>query len=207
MKLKIDIEYYNQVLRNKHPEEIIEWAVKLSESRVVTTSFGVYSAVLLSTFSRKDPNIRVIWCDTLFNTPETYEHSQFLKNALDLNIQRYLPLKSKEYIERTMGIPDISDPIHPEFTETVKLEPFRRAMAEHNPDIWFANIRVRQNSYRDSKDILSYSNDGILKVSPFYYWSDYDLDQYLEHNNLTKNETYVDPTKVLETKECGIHFE
>ena len=40
-----------------------------------------------------------------------------------------------------------------EFTEIVKLEPFRRALKEHNPEIWFTNIRVRQTQYRNYQDI------------------------------------------------------
>jgi len=46
-----------------------------------------------------------------------------------------------------------------------------------------------------------------LKVSPFYYWTDEDLDNYLEAYHLPKNSTYFDPVKALETRECGIHLE
>jgi len=73
--------------------------------------------------------------------------------------------------------------------------------------VWFTNIRVRQTEYRNSKDILSFSKDGILKVSPFYYWTDSDLNQYMQTHNLPKNESYVDVTKVLSNRECGIHFQ
>ena len=49
------------------------------------------------------------------------------------------------------------------------------------------------------------SNDGILKISPFYYWSDEELDDYLKKNNLPKNPDYFDPVKALQSRECGIH--
>ncbi len=204
---KLDIEKLNIHLRNKTPEEIAYWAIKLSDNRVVTTSFGIYSAVLLNTFSKKDKNIKILWCDTLYNTPNTYEHATDLINRFQLNIQKYEPLLSKESIDDSLGLPEVDNPKHIEFTEVVKLEPFRRALNEHQPDVWFTNIRIRQNEYRNSKDILSYSKDGILKVSPFYYCSDYDLDNYLEVHNLPKNSTYFDPTKALQNRECGIHFQ
>ena len=204
--IKIDLTEHNDFLRHKTPDEIIEWALPLTEKRIVTTSFGVYSAILLSTFSRKDPNIDVIWCDTGYNNYQTYEHAAKLIEDLNLNIHTYVPKNTRGFIDATLGLPMVDDPKHEEFTEVVKLEPFRRALAEHQPEIWFTNIRVRQTSYRDSKDILSYSNDGILKISPFYYWTDEDLDDYLTQNSLPKNIDYFDPVKALQSRECGIHL-
>jgi len=146
MSLKnLDIDRLNSELRHKTPDEIINWALTLTENRIVTTSFGIYSAVLLTTIVK--------------------------------------------------------------FSEVVKLEPFRRGLKETNPDLWFTNIRVRQTEYRNKKNILSFSKEGILKVSPFYYWSDADLDTYIEQHKLPKNVNYFDPIKALQNRECGIHLE
>ena len=203
----LNIEALNKELRDKTPDEIIDWALTLTDKRIVTTSFGVYSEVLLSTFFRKDKDINVVWCDTLYNTPDTYNHAMNIINKYKLNIHTYVPLKSREFIDYNIGLPGVSDPKHKEFTEVVKLEPFRRALKEHQPKVWFTNIRVRQTELRNKKDILSYSKDGILKISPFYYWTDADLDRYVEENKLTKNDSYFDVTKVLANRECGIHFQ
>ena len=203
--LKIDIETENKRLRKKTPVEIIRWAISLSEKRVVTTSFGTYSAVLLSAISKADKKMNVLWCDTGYNNYQTYKHANSLIELYKLNINIYTPKQTRGYIDVTLGLPTVDDPKHEDFTVIVKLEPFRRALEEHQPEVWFTNIRVRQTEYRDSKDILSYSNDGILKVSPFYYWSDADLDKYLEENNLPKNPDYFDPVKALQSRECGIH--
>ena len=205
--LNINIEQLNKELRNKTPEEIIDWALPLTKKRVVTTSFGIYSAVLLSTFYKKDKDINVLWCDTGFNIPETYNHANSLIRRFNLNINVYSPLISAAYLRSIIGMPTIDNPKHNDFSEIVKLEPFRRALKKHNPELWFTNIRVRQTELRDSKDILSYSKDGILKVSPFYYWSDSDLDNYLKENSLPKNDTYFDPIKALANRECGIHLQ
>jgi len=203
----IDIDFWNKELKHKSPEEIIDWALELTDKRIVTTSFGKYSAVLLSTFFNKDRDINVVWCDTGYNIPETYNHALKLMERFKLNIHTYVPKQSKAFTDFTLGLPDINDPKHKDFTEIVKLEPFRRALKEQDPELWFTNIRVRQTELRKSKDILSYSKDGILKVSPFYYWTDDDLDSYLEKNDLPKNSTYFDPVKALENRECGIHLQ
>ncbi|QXP77709.1 MULTISPECIES: phosphoadenosine phosphosulfate reductase family protein [Winogradskyella] len=205
--IDIDIDVWNKKLKDKSPIEIAEWALELSENRIVTTSFGIYSSVLLSTMSQLDNDIRVVWCDTLYNQPSTYEHAANLIDEYDLNIRKYKSLQTKAEIDSTIGLPNLEDDNHDEFSEVVKLEPFRRALKEENPDIWFTNIRIRQTEFRDKKDILSYSKDGILKVSPFYYWSDKDLDQYIQDNELAKNADYFDPIKALLNRECGIHFQ
>ncbi|MDH7911854.1 phosphoadenosine phosphosulfate reductase family protein [Winogradskyella sp. SYSU M77433] len=205
--IRLDIDAWNKKLKDRTPHEIAEWALRLSDNKIVTTSFGVYSSVLLSTMSQLDKDIRVVWCDTLYNQPSTYEHASNLIETYNLNINKYQPLISKETIDKTIGLPSVENDNHDKFSEVVKLEPFRRALKEQDPEVWFTNIRVRQTEYRDKKDILSYSKDGILKVSPFYYWSDKDLDAYLEANQLPKNSDYFDPVKALLSRECGIHFQ
>ncbi|MFD2587722.1 phosphoadenosine phosphosulfate reductase family protein [Croceitalea marina] len=208
MKFSIDqISRFNKQFRGIPPEEIISWAVNLSNKRIVTTSFGKYSAVLLSTFQRIDPMVKVIWCDTGFNLSETYEHANYLTNRYNLNLQTYVPKETRSYTEHRLGFPNVDEPGHKEFSDIVKLEPFRRALAEHQPEVWFTNIRIRQTALRSAKDILSLSNEGILKVSPFYYWTDDDLDDYLEAHELPKNSSYFDPVKALESRECGIHLQ
>lgn len=206
-RVNIDVDFWNGILKQKTPDEIIEWALTLTNNRIVTTSFGKYSSVLLSTMVRHDNDIKVIWCDTLFNSTATYQHAQSLTSQYNLNVYRYKSKLSKENIESTIGFPTLEDDNFNLFSEVVKLEPFRRALDEHKPDLWFTNIRVRQTEYRDKKDILSLSKDGILKVSPFYYWTDEDLEVYIKENQLIKNNDYFDPVKVLSSRECGIHLQ
>ena len=78
-------------------------------------------------------------------------------------------------------------------------------MEIHKPKVWFTNLRKGQTAFRDSIGIFSVSKEGILKVSPFYYWSDTDLDAYLEEHKLPNEFKYFDPTKALENRECGLH--
>ena len=65
--------------------------------------------------------------------------------------------------------------------------------------------RVRCN-VATSIDIVSQSKDGIIKVSPFYNWSDEALDTYLGEKNLPNEFVYFDPTKVESNRECGLHI-
>lgn len=199
------IENLNIQFKGIPPGEIISWAIKNSKNAVITTNFRPYEVAILYAVVDVKKSIPVIWCDTGYNTPKTYEHAEGLIERLDLNIDLYVPKQTSSHRDSVMGIPNIEDPRHVAFTEQVKLEPFRRAMAIHQPDVWFTNLRKGQTAHRDKLDILSLSNDGVLKVSPFYHWNDIQLDVYLKERNLPNEHHYFDPTKVLENRECGLH--
>lgn len=199
------IKQLNIQFKGIPPAEIISWAVKYGSKPVITTNFRPYEVAILHAVTQVSKDIPVIWCDTGYNTPKTYKHAEELIDRLKLNIKLYVPKQTSAHRDAVMGIPLIDDPRHAEFTKQVKLEPFSRAMEEHGPDVWFTNLRKGQTALRDSLDILSLSKDGVLKVSPFYHYSDSQLDAYLRKHDLPNEHNYFDPTKVLENRECGLH--
>jgi len=200
------IAQFNSDLKSKSPSDIVTWALEHADRPVVTTNFRPYEAAILHTVSQVLHSITVIWCDTGYNTAETYTHAEEVIDTLSLTVDLYVPRQTRAHREVIMGNPSVTDDSHKEFTEQVKLEPFRRAMEVHKPDVWFTNLRQGQTAHRDNLDILSVSGDGVLKVSPFYYWSDSDLDTYLQDHKLPNEHHYSDPTKVLEHRECGLHL-
>ena len=203
--MNLDIVQTNKELKGKSPKEIISWAIQQGGKSVVTTNFRPYEGAILHACTQVKPNIDVIWCDTGYNTPNTYVHAETLIEQLSLNIDLYVPKQTVAHRDVVLGIPNVEDEKHQLFTEQVKLEPFKRAMTFHKPTIWFTNLRKGQTAFRDSIDIVSKGKDGILKISPFYHWTDAELDKYLETHKIPNEFKYFDPTKVLENRECGLH--
>ncbi len=201
----MDINEINKELNQKSPTEIIQWALSLNKKVIVTTNFRPYEGAILHALSRVKNDIDVIWCDTGYNTSYTYKHADELIRTLNLNVHMYVPQQTEAFRNAMMGIPEVDSEQHKVFTDQVKLEPFRRAMAIHQPEVWFTNLRKNQTAFRNSIDVVSLSADGIIKVSPFYNYSDEELDAYLEANNIPNETRYYDPTKVLENRECGLH--
>ena len=204
--MSLNLTLINKKLKDKSPEEIISWAISFAKNPLITTNFRPYEVAILSAVTEVQKDIKVIWCDTGYNTVETYKHAEETIEKLNLNIHLYTPKQTTAHRNVVMGIPSIEDEKHVLFTEQVKLEPFSRAMKEHQPDVWFTNLRKGQTSFRNSIDIVSESKDGIIKVSPFYNWSDEALDHYLEAKNLSNEFVYFDPTKVESNRECGLHI-
>lgn len=205
---KSALERINAELKAQGPADVVKWAIEQANTPVITTNFRPYEAAILHLVTSVSPNIPVIWCDTGYNTKQTYAHAEALIERLNLNVKLYVPRQTVAHREVLMGggIPDIYDPLHAEFTKQVKLEPFQRAFSEHKPDVWFTNLRNGQTALRDTLDIVSVDAKGVLKVSPFYHWSDEELDHYLEAHDLENEFRYFDPTKVHGNRECGLHL-
>lgn len=207
-KLKVtaeNLQELNSLLETKTPAEIVRWAFEIAERPIVTTNFRPYEGSILHACVTENPAINVIWCDTGYNTPNTYRCAEELIDMLQLNVDLFVPKQTVAHRDLVMGIPGVDDPKHAEFTRQVKLEPFARAMAKHQPDVWFTNLRKGQTALRNSLNILSLSSDGVLKVSPFYHYSDAELDKYMEEHHLPNETKYFDPTKALANRECGLH--
>lgn len=202
---EVQLKTINDSLQGKTPQEIVAWALENAKNPVITTNFRPYEGSILHLTTSQDKELKVIWCDTGYNTPQTYRHAEELIEKFKLDIHLYVPKQTTSHRDVVMGIPQIDNPMHKVFTEQVKLEPFHRAMSEHQPDVWFTNLRKGQTAFRDSIDIVSQGLDGVLKVSPFYDWTDAQLDAYNEENGIPNEFKYFDPTKVLGNRECGLH--
>lgn len=203
--MKMDLTEINKQLSGKSPEEIVSWALSFAKKPIITTNFRPFEAAILHLVSKKKNDIDVVWCDTGYNTPQTYKHAEEIISRLQLNIDLYVPKQTVAHRNSVLGLPDVNNSKHEIFTEQVKLEPFRRAMNFHEPDVWFTNLRKGQTAFRDSIDVVSQDAKGVVKVSPFYHYTDEALEAYLEEHNLPNEFKYFDPTKVLGHRECGLH--
>jgi phosphoadenosine phosphosulfate reductase len=204
--MSLNLEEINKKLKDKSPIEIISWAISFAKNPVITTNFRPYEVAILKAVTEVQKDIKVIWCDTGYNTLQTYKHAEEIIKKLNLNVHLYTPKQTVAHRNVVLGVPSIEDPKHQLFTEQVKLEPFARAMKEHQPDVWFTNLRKGQTAFRNSIDVVSQSKDGIVKVSPFYNWTDEQLDAYLVEQKLPNEFVYFDPTKVESNRECGLHI-
>lgn len=206
-----NLDEHNSSLAGKSPKQIVEWALSVAKNPIITTNFRPYEAVILHLVASVRPDITVLFVDSGYNTEATYRHAQALIKKFNLNVITYIPKQTRAFRDVEMGgIPDVDSPLHDEFTEQVKLEPFRRALSELNPDVWFTAIRKEQTEFRNNLGVLSLSKDGVLKVAPLFEKTSEELNQYLVDNGLPSigeygEFDYFDPTKALANRECGLH--
>lgn len=205
--LDLDLDSVNASLRGASPREIVRWALGLGRRTIATTSMGRNAAVMLHIVSEVDRSVPTIWVDTGYNLRDTYIVAERLIRDLELNIHVYSPLMTSERRNAIMGgIPTVDEEErHREFTRQVKLEPFDRALAEFRPEVWLTGIRREETEHRKTLDIVSLDARGIVKVAPIFYWSDEQVEDYMEQQQLPTCKHYFDPTKVQDGRECGLH--
>jgi len=205
--VSIDLNSANAALRGASAAAIVQWALALGKPAIATTSMGRNAAVMLHLVSSVDVSVPTVWVDTGYNLRDTYVVAERLIRELALDIRVYSPLMTSERRNAIMGgIPTVDEEErHREFTRQVKLEPFARALADLQPEVWFTGIRREETEHRKTLDILSVDDRGILKVAPLFYWSDQDVEQYMAQHQLPTCRHYFDPTKVHDGRECGLH--
>ena len=201
----------NTELRSQSPLEIIRWAIAQANGRaIVSTNFRPYEAVILHLVTQVQPEIPVLWVDHGYNRPATYRHAEQLKTRLGLNLRPFLPKYTAAHYDAVFGGMPEPTPENEErikaFSTAMKLEPFQRGMQELAPAIWLTALRQVQNPNRAGLDIVSEDkNFHSLKISPLFYWTDADMEKYLEQHDLPNEWDYFDPAKAHEKRECGLH--
>jgi phosphoadenosine phosphosulfate reductase len=201
----------NAELRNKSALEIVKWAIAQGKGRaIVSTNFRPYEAVLLHLATQAQADIPVLWADHGYNRPATYQHAEQLKKLLKLNIKGYVPKVTAAHYDAAFGGAPAPTPENEarikEFSAVMKLEPFLRGMKELAPTIWLTALRKVQNPNRAGLDIVvADGNFKTIKVSPVFYWTDADMENYLKQHNLPNEWDYFDPAKADEKRECGLH--
>ena len=199
----------NAQLRSQEPIEIVRWGIAQAGGRaIVSTNFRPYEAAILHLVTQVQPDIPVLWVDHGYNRPATYRHAEYLRKRLQLNLKPYLPRMTPAHRDAVHGdVPTPDDEAAlKEFSAVMKLEPFQRGMRELAPTVWITALRKSQNPNRAELDILTEDkNFGSLKLSPFFYWDDARLEEYLRQYDLPNEWDYFDPAKADEKRECGLH--
>ena len=205
--MSIDIQKLNEEYRNASPAEIVKKALEIGGDRpMVSTNFRPLEAVVLNLVSQELADIEVIWVDSGYMLPQTYVFAEKVINKLNLNMHIYYPKMTAARNDALNGIPQPEEEDKlAVFAEIFKLEPFRRALEEVNPSVWFTSLRQEQNQNRSTMDIFDMDSNGMLKVNPVFYWREEDMVKYLDENDLPNENRYFDPTKPTLNHECGLH--
>ncbi len=204
--IDLDLDRINATL-GRDAQGLVNWAVGLGKTNIVTTNFRPFEAVILHMCAKAQPDMRVIWMDNGYNTEATYQFADEVTKQLGLNLSIYLPRRSRAHREAVDGaVPALDDPRHEAFTAEVKLEPFARALRETAPQVWFTALRATDTAVRAAMEPASINPDGLIKVAPLLHWSSKQLYEYLVEHGLPNNFDYVDPTKGEDNRECGLHL-
>tara|TARA_Y100001968_G_scaffold293081_1_gene298792 strand:- start:187 stop:966 length:780 start_codon:yes stop_codon:yes gene_type:complete len=226
------LENSRELLSNMTAEEKIQWAYAQFDSQfVLTTSFGIQSAVLmnmvhLSNF-KKPP--KVIWIDTGYLPPETYLYADLLTKELKLDIYVAQSPISTARMEALYGRLWETDSVKDleKYHLIRKINPLENALTKLNVTCWASGVRGGQTSHRSSMKCLDLIRNR-LSLRPLLNWTNKNIFYYMKENNLPQHPLFEKgystvgdwhssgPDSLMEQgrgtrfgglkEECGIHL-
>ena len=179
------LKQWNETLENMQATERVEWAMEnLPGSFVLSSSFGIQSAVMLHMMTQVDANIPVILTDTGHLFPETYQFVEQLTERLNLNLQVFSAKESAAWQLAKYGEEWAKDEASLKaYNRRNKVEPLERGLSELGAGTWFSGIRRQQSNHREQLSVVSILR-GRFKVHPIIDWHNRDVHQYLTKHNL-----------------------
>lgn len=186
LESELDLEALNKTLSEMDASELVSWGAEtFGSSLVMSTSFGIQSAVMLHLVTQTLPNIPVIWIDTGYLPAETYRFADELTQRLNLNLKVYQSAMSPARMEALHGRLWDQDNVEAlnRYNYIRKVEPMQRALTELGAKAWLAGLRADQTSHRQSLGRIAKQND-IYKLHPILSWHSRDVYQYLKAHDL-----------------------
>jgi len=182
---RLDLSAANDSLADASAEDVIRWAVDaFGDGLVMTSSFGIQSALMLHLVTRISPNVPVIFIDTGYLFPETYQFVDDLTRRLDLNLKVYQSPMSPAWMEAVHGRLWEQDAAgDAKYQKLRKLEPMQRALKELNVTAWLAGLRRQQTRHRSGLATVE-AQDGLHKVHPILDWTNQHVHAYLKEHEL-----------------------
>lgn len=163
----------------------IQWAKNtFGDSLVMSTSFGIQSAVLLHLVTQQIPNIPIIFIDTGYLFPETYSLAEDLTKRLKLNLLTYRAnLAPKEQEDQYGKLWEQGEEGLDQYNKINKIEPMNRAITELKASAWLSGLRRQQSQSRKNLSAVQRQNK-VTKIYPIIDWDDATIYKYITENNL-----------------------
>lgn len=227
--VSFDLDEVNETLEDAGPDEIVQWALRtFGRGLIMSSSFGAESALMLHLVTRDAPGVPVVFLDTGYLFPETYQFAEELTQRLKLNLAVYGPRITAARQEALHGrLWDGSDEDLEKYQQINKVEPMDRALRELGATAWIAGLRRDQTEFRSSLRVVE-RQDGVFKIHPILGWAKKDVRDYMQAHDLPYHPLYhfgyrsigdthsTTPTTLAqderdgrqlgEKRECGIHL-
>lgn len=151
---------------------------------ILSTSFGIQSAVMLHLATQVRPDIPVVFIDTGYLFPETYRFAAELTGRLKLNLKTYAPLRTAARQEALdgrrweQGLDGLKA-----YNFENKVEPMDRAVRELGATAWLAGLRRAQASTREKLEFVQVQKK-ITKIHPILDWDNRTIHRYLTEHGL-----------------------
>lgn len=164
-------------------------SVAHSDKVVFSTSFGKEDQVITHFIATSNFPISIFTLDTGRLFEETYAVFDRTIQKYKVKIKTYYP--NHEKVERLVsekGPYSFYDSVEnrKECCGIRKIEPLKRAL--QGCEVWITGLRQSQSPNRQNMSQVEWDGSNqIIKIHPLFHWSDTELDQFIENNNIPIN--------------------
>jgi phosphoadenosine phosphosulfate reductase len=182
----LDLATVNRQWQHGDARDFVQWSWEtFGSGLVLSTSFGIQSAVMLHLVTQVVPQIPVIWVDTGYLPAETYRFAEELSQRLQLSLQVYQsplsPARMEALYGRLWEQPEVA--ALNRYDQIRKVEPMQRALRELGATAWLTGLRADQTDHRRSLQPVGLQ-DGYYKLLPILKWNSREIYQYLVAHDL-----------------------
>jgi len=185
------VQEYANLFEGRDTLELLEWVFKNFEKIAFTSSFSADDIVVIHLIQQIKKDAKIIFIDTDYHFPETYDLVEKLRNEWELNLEIIKPEITIAEQEKIYG-KNLYEINPDKCCEIRKVEPFKRALNDLN--VWITGLRRDQSPTRANIKKLELhklpSGKEILKVNPIANWTRTDIWKYIINNNLPYNPLY-----------------
>ena len=168
-------------------ERIRQLHAQLGKRLVATTSFGLQAGVMLHLIHEHAPKIPIVFIDTGFLFPETYQYAEELSSKFDLDLRIYQPTISAARMQALWGnLWENGQDGADRYGLLTKIEPMNRALSETGADVWLSGLRRSQSKSREDRPFVEQQKK-TLKAYPILDWADAQVDLYIHQNNIPRH--------------------
>lgn len=182
-----------EVYAQKHPREIIEFALREYNPRVAISFSGAEDVVLVDLASRLGVEFKVFTLDTGRLHAETYQFLEKVRERYGVPIEVFFPRPDAvEKLVREKGLFSFYRDGHQECCGIRKVEPLRRALSAL--DAWITGQRRDQSpGTRAQVPVIqvdpTFSSNGnqLVKFNPLANWTSKQVWTYIRENDVPYN--------------------
>jgi phosphoadenosine phosphosulfate reductase len=142
----MDVDRLALELESLAPEQALNTVLASNKSARVclTSSFQAEDMVVTDLLRRRIPDIPVLFLDTGYHFPQTYEYRDQMTREWSLHLVNVLPAQTVAEQESAFGVLNRSEPTR--CCQLRKVEPLMHALEPF--DVWFTGLRREQSPTR-----------------------------------------------------------
>jgi phosphoadenosine phosphosulfate reductase len=190
----MNVDHIAEAVETLAPEQVLDnvLAANLDARLCLTSSFQAEDMAVLHLLRKRIPDVPVLFLDTGYHFPQTYEYRDRLAKEWSLNLVNVLPARNVAEQESEFGILYQTEPTR--CCQFRKVDPLLGALEPF--DVWFTGLRRQQSPTRKNLKKVELhrlpTGKTLWKVSLLADWSWEKVWNYMDANGISHLPQYDD---------------